>query len=216
LVAAVAVLASGFAVWWVLMLRGRVPVPELNGKTVEDARQIIADAQLQLREEQREDNLGREGLVIDQDPAPLSRVRPGSSVKIVVAVVLKPKMVADVSGRWDSSTNSRYDVISLESDLFFRRIPQGPNPEPVDERGSGSVSEGAVTAQWTGGDGKQPTSGRVVHQNDKGIAQVIRWNNGVIWFRPKEEGDDLVRHYHLDHYDRALVLEAIRKGAADD
>jgi hypothetical protein len=216
LFAAVALLASAGVAWWLLMPRNRVSVPDLRDKTASEARAIVLAAGLQLQEEQREENGKPEGLVIEQDPAPSSAARPQSTVKIVVATAPKPKVLADVSGRWDSSINFRYDVMSLGGDFFFRRLPEGSSPERVDERGSGSVSEGVVTAQWSGDDAKRPTSGRILHQDDKGVAQVIRWNDGLIWFRPKEEGAELVRHYHLDQYDRAVVLEAIQKGMEND
>jgi hypothetical protein len=152
-------------------------------------------------------------MVIAQDPAAATNVAPGATVTIIIAVAPTLSVPVSVGGRWDSSSSALYEVVSLGGAFFFRRVTHGPALVQAVEQGSGSVSAGEVTAEWTGQNGTGQRTGRILRKSDKNVAQVIQWNDGVIWFRPEEEGSDLVHHYQLDQYDRATVLKAIRAEA---
>jgi len=192
---------------------GKVPVPDLTNKAVDEAHKLIKDAKLRFADEETQMDGAPAGTVIGQEPAAGSKVKPCSTVKIQIAVGLKPVSRLDVSGPWDSSNDFRYDVIQDGND-FFWRMTQWPRQEPPEERGSGSISNGEITAQ--SGDSNTTAGARILFQDEKGLAQVIKWDNGSIWFRTEADGAELVRHYKLEKYDRARILEAIqKKGQAD-
>jgi PASTA domain-containing protein len=187
---------------------GKVPVPDLKDKPVDEAHKLIKDAKLRFADEETQMDGTPAGTVIGQVPAAGSKVKPCSTIKIQIAVGLKPASRLDVSGPWDSSNDFRYDVIQDGND-FFWRMTQWPRQEPPEERGSGSISNDEITAQT--GESKSAAGARILFQDEKGLAQVIKWDNGAIWFRTEADGAELVRHYKLEKYDRARILEAIQK-----
>ena len=193
-----------------LILGGRVPAPDLKSKAVDEAPRIITDTKPKFADEQTQVNGAPQGSVVGQHPAAGSRVKPCSTVKIPIAGASKPLSALDLSGYWDSSNDFRYDVIQEGKD-FFWEITQWPRPDPPEEHGSGSLSDTGIAAQWSGGNGDGSAQGQVVYQDEKGLAQVITWDDGAIWFRTESDGAGLAHHYGLEKYDRAKLLEAIRQ-----
>lgn len=214
--AALALILMGAGVGWWLMQGGKVPmldlgkvpVPDLKDKAVDEAHKLLKDAKLRFADEETQVDGAPIGVVVGQEPAAGSKVKACSTVKLLVAVGLKPVSRLDLSGPWDSSNDFRYDVIQDGND-FFWRMTQWPRPEPPEERGSGSISNVEITAQSS--DSNSTVGARILFQDEKGLAQVIKWDNGVIWFRTEADGAELVRHYTLEKYDRAKILEAIQK-----
>ncbi len=75
-----------------------VAVPDVTGRSPDDARQVLARYKLGLGDQQRRPSEAATGTVVGQSPAAGAQVRPGTSVDVFVAV---PVLIAvpDVTGR---------------------------------------------------------------------------------------------------------------------
>jgi serine/threonine-protein kinase len=62
-----------------------VQVPEVIGKSQDDAERLLSDAGLESDVDERDDPTADPGEVIDSDPNPGTEVEPGSTVKLIVA-----------------------------------------------------------------------------------------------------------------------------------
>jgi hypothetical protein len=184
---ALALVAVAIVGW--LILGGRAPVASPQSKAVDEAHGTIKDT---------------------KTPAADAQIKPCSTVSNSIADASQPSSALDLSGYWDSSNNSRYDVIQEGRDFFWQTTQTSRQNSP-EERGSGSLSDTAIAAQWSGGNGNGSAQGHVAYQDEKGLAQVITWDNGAIWFRTESDGAELAHHYGLEKYDRARLLEAIRQ-----
>jgi eukaryotic-like serine/threonine-protein kinase len=65
--------------------RERVAVPELQGRSREEAERLLREAELQPAFREREDADADPGTVLEQDPAPGTRIARGGTVELVVA-----------------------------------------------------------------------------------------------------------------------------------
>ena len=65
--------------------RERVAVPDLQGRSREEAERLLREAELQPAFREREDADADPGTVLEQDPAPGTRIARGGTVELVVA-----------------------------------------------------------------------------------------------------------------------------------
>jgi serine/threonine-protein kinase len=76
-----------------------VPVPNVIGKTEEEARQILRDAGLQVQTQEKADDKAKPGFVIDQDPKEGQEAPKDSTVTLTVSTGPDAAPVPDVSGK---------------------------------------------------------------------------------------------------------------------
>jgi serine/threonine-protein kinase len=124
--------------------RERVPVPNVVGKTTEQARAAL-DA-FKVTVEEKEDDAARAGTVIAQDP-PRGEATRGSTVHLTVAVEPRQIAVPDVTGRSQNTatktlSGAGFEVVAedveVDSPTQDNRV-QSQSPSPADgkvDRGS--------------------------------------------------------------------------------
>ncbi|MBZ8177303.1 Stk1 family PASTA domain-containing Ser/Thr kinase [Corynebacterium sp. 3HC-13] len=114
-------------------------VPDLRGKTTEEAAGLLAKAELQLDSSVREepDDKTPQGQVSQQDPAAGSKISKGSRVRITVSSGPERVRVPDISGMsWDKARG-------ILEDLGLH-----PQPNYVDSReAEGTVVSSAASGQ---------------------------------------------------------------------
>jgi beta-lactam-binding protein with PASTA domain len=112
----------------------RVTVPEVRGRTVDAASQILERSRLQLEISQRRENAGAVGTVIDQSPAAGERVAPGSTVGVVLAVAPRLIAVPDVRGRPVEEATRILSRSRLRLRVADRRPGDGPPDTVIEQR----------------------------------------------------------------------------------
>jgi beta-lactam-binding protein with PASTA domain/tRNA A-37 threonylcarbamoyl transferase component Bud32 len=127
-----------------------VDVPRLDGLTVDEARETLRDAGLDLGEVFREPNPGvPEGEIFDQNPAAGEQADAGSGVDVTVSggEVTVPPVVG--LSEEDARTTLEADGFDVESQFDANDAPQGTvfaqEPEAGDEAPFGSVVVIAVS-----------------------------------------------------------------------
>ena len=133
-VAAVVVLGGGLITW--LLIPQKVTMPEVVGKSLEEAEKSLKDANLKLVKETKVSGKQKPGFVIEQNPDPKKEksVRVGSEVKLVVEVAPTTVAVPPVVGK---PTSEAKDLLK-DRDLAY---------EEADKRITGKVSPGRVVEQ---------------------------------------------------------------------
>ncbi|MET7990574.1 Stk1 family PASTA domain-containing Ser/Thr kinase [Amycolatopsis sp. NPDC005232] len=91
-------------------------VPDLTGKTADQAGQLLTDAKLKLGNTTNEnvDNQDDVGKVIRQDPTPNSSAPQGSAVNIVVGGSVNLKSVPDTTGKDYSAAKSQLEGLGFK------------------------------------------------------------------------------------------------------
>jgi beta-lactam-binding protein with PASTA domain len=131
-VAAVVVLGGGLITW--LLIPQKVTMPEVVGKSLEEAEKSLKDANLKLVKETKVSGKQNPGIVIEQNPKAKEVVRVGSEVKLVVEVPPATVEVPPVVGK---PTSEAKDLLK-DRDLAY---------EEADKRITGKVSPGRVVEQ---------------------------------------------------------------------
>jgi eukaryotic-like serine/threonine-protein kinase len=132
----------------VVVSEGRPPVdvPDVLGLPLADARQVLADAGLELVvAEEVFDDTAPEGTVIATTPGPTTEVRRGDTVEAVVSLGPAPVDVPDVRGQSEqeataalSALGLRVEVVYVDTIIPFRagRVDdQEPSPGQQARRG---------------------------------------------------------------------------------
>jgi beta-lactam-binding protein with PASTA domain/predicted Ser/Thr protein kinase len=113
--------------------QNRIQVPDVVGVSLDEARRMLADAQLELGRTTRRNSNQPEGEVIDSSPNAGSQVTPGTQVDLVVSNGVREITVPDVRNR------QRADAEAILRQAGFRVA--------VVRQEEGSVPEGTVLSQ---------------------------------------------------------------------
>jgi eukaryotic-like serine/threonine-protein kinase len=106
----------------------KVAVPDVEGSTRDEAQRLIRDAGLETRVTERESTDQEPGTVLEQDPAPGTRVAKGQTVDLVVAKA--PAKVA-VPGVIDATEDEA--VSTLEDAGFKVKVEDGTAATPDED-----------------------------------------------------------------------------------
>lgn len=107
---------------------GDVEVPTgLVGMPVQDARAAIAEAGLTVGTEDYQDSDRDEGEVLEADPAPGSRVAPGTAINLVVSTGEQTVEMPDLIGLNRKAAENELDRLGLDYDIVEQ--PTGDQPK---------------------------------------------------------------------------------------
>ncbi len=138
---------------------GPPEVPDLTGSTVEDARRILGELELQLELDTNTvivtQESGLVGRIAEQDPAPGTLVDPGTSVRVQLGQLLTVA-VPNITGLVEAdaraaveAANLLFEVVgrvAVDLDLVGTVLSQDPAPgSPVPENTPVRVEVGVVT-----------------------------------------------------------------------
>lgn len=134
IVCALIVLISGW-VFWSFTKPKQIPVPNLEGMQVAQAKQQLEGMGLTLREGRKEFSERQpEGIILKLDPPPKNMVREGASVSAIISRGSKFVKVPDLKGR----TLDEAKTLLLALDLQIA--------DPVEQRRSRELEPGRVMA----------------------------------------------------------------------
>ncbi len=109
----------------------RYAVPELTGRSLEEARGLVEEANLALGEPTEQfDEEVPQGLVLSVRPVPGEPVRPGTTVEVVVSAGREPIEVPGVTGRPEAEaeqalTGAGFTVSVASEQAFDDQVPAG-------------------------------------------------------------------------------------------
>lgn len=152
----------------------KVTVPvDLKGKNVDAATQLLQDLGLVVARKDVPNPAQRRDTVTDVSPT--GQVAKGSSVTLTVATALP---YPQIGGQWDSTINFRY-VITQDGRTFTWRVAA-----PLDETATGTIDDnGTLIAEWKNPKGSGRGQAHVITRDDNNVAEVIKWDNGVVMYR---------------------------------
>ncbi len=149
LTALVAALLFTFGLFYVSNLFGgstddNLTVPELEGKTLDEAIDELSELNLQHRIEYRFDNKVETDRVISQNPEAGMTVRPGFPIELIISTLDESSVVPDVT--YLSYDEARFQIedagfILLDPDYVFSDLPEGTVIKQ-DPRAGSSLPEG--------------------------------------------------------------------------
>jgi serine/threonine-protein kinase len=128
-------------------------VPDVRGKTRDEAESILGDAGFRVVVTERESDQ-KEGTVIDQSPAS-GKADKGSEVRLVVAKAIPQAEVPDLVGM-------------TEDEAFSALVDAGLKVRTVDQEVASSDQDGTVVDQ-------QPPAGRKVRKGSRVTIAVGRF-----------------------------------------
>lgn len=139
-----------------------VPVPDLTGRSINDASALLSDAGLTLRVEERRrvDPNVPEGHVIAQDPGPGVKLRTARGVRVYVSAGARSTSLPAVAGQ-----SERVATIQLEQN--------GITVERVAEIRSSHYALDAVVAQDPPGQSAAPSVRLLVNRGERGTTYVM-------------------------------------------
>jgi serine/threonine-protein kinase len=106
-------------------------VPSVIGLDVDQARQVLAGADLELGSQSGQNSeTVPEGQIISQDPGPGSEVEPGSAVNVVVSEGRSLVIVPDVTCRTLDAAEAELEGLGLEMRTGGRVVPLARCPDP--------------------------------------------------------------------------------------
>ncbi len=95
----------------------RHKVPDVRGKTLDDAQQTLADEKLSYGDEvQRYDEKTAKGRVVTTDPAPGTLLRRDTAVDVVVSKGPRPIKIPDFTGKPADQAEKRLDGLGFDVD----------------------------------------------------------------------------------------------------
>jgi serine/threonine-protein kinase len=128
------------------------PVPELQGKTLADARRLAGDEEdfaVVVRAELYREDVAK-GLVLDQSPLPTEELKQGSTIRVRVSKGPEPRVVPDLTGKTRGEVQQALDAIGLVlapgESAFHESIPKDvvldwtPKTERVPKGGTVTVT----------------------------------------------------------------------------
>lgn len=96
---AIGLILFNFIIMPMLVKVKEVAVPDLIGKSINEARKIVEDAELNLYiESRRPDPVYPEGIIIIQEPLPGSYVSAGRQISVVVSSGVEKIRIPDITG----------------------------------------------------------------------------------------------------------------------
>jgi serine/threonine-protein kinase len=121
----------------------RYAVPELTGKTVEEARQLVEEANLTLGEPTESyDEQAPEGEIISFSPAAGEQVKPGSTVEVEVSAGREPIEIPRIDGKTEDEArqlleDAGFTVVVDPERVFHEGVPEGSvvSQEPAEGTG---------------------------------------------------------------------------------
>jgi serine/threonine-protein kinase len=127
---------------------GNIPVPDLTGKTLDDAIQIVTDLGLVPSPQQVENDTVAEGLVIGTNPQAGTSTTSGATIEIQVSATPRATTVPDVTGQPEDQARATlegagFQVTTTDQPTRRRRrdgIVLGQNPPP----GTASPAGGTI------------------------------------------------------------------------
>jgi eukaryotic-like serine/threonine-protein kinase len=122
-----------------------VTVPDLKGKSVEDARSLLAGLGLDLGDlEDVDDPTTKDGIIIDSNPGNGTAVAPGTKVNVRVGT--GKVVVPNVVGKSQSEAQSLLADASLEVETEFRPTADVPEGQVLDQtpKGGEAADQGAT------------------------------------------------------------------------
>ncbi|MPZ87479.1 MAG: Stk1 family PASTA domain-containing Ser/Thr kinase [Nitriliruptorales bacterium] len=126
----------------------QVTVPDLSGRERDEAAQLLQERGLAGSFSEDFNDEQRAGRVVQQSPAPDSRVDKGSTVEVVVSRGSASVEVPDVLGQRVERAQEELAEVGLEAEVTVQPVPR---LGPIRLRGSGRVAqqdpEGGATAQ---------------------------------------------------------------------
>jgi serine/threonine-protein kinase len=139
-----------------------VPVPDLTGRSINDASTLLADAGLTMRVEERRrvDPTIPTGHVITQDPTPGVTLRTARSVRVYVSAGARASELPSVAGQ-----SERAATLQLEQ--------SGITVSRVAEVRSSRYALDAVVAQNPPGTTSSPTVELLVNRGERGTTYVM-------------------------------------------
>nr|MDQ6927859.1 PASTA domain-containing protein [Actinomycetota bacterium] len=153
----------------------KVPVPEVRGKRVADATQVLSDAGLKTKVQQVQDDTNAAGQVVDQDPKAPVKVSKGSTVTLKVSTGAPPVDVPDVVGR---DVNAARDL--LEGKNFQVTVNQKSDDKvPADQviaqdpKGGGQAPKGSTITLTTSSGREQVPVPNVVGRDQSAAANIL-------------------------------------------
>lgn len=139
-----------------------VPVPDLTGRSINDASALLSDAGLTLRVEERRriDPHVPEGHVVTQDPGPGVKLRTARGVRVYVSAGARATALPAVAGQ-----SERAATLQLEQN--------GIAVERVVEIRSSRYALDAVVAQDPPGETPSPSVRLLVNRGERGTTYVM-------------------------------------------
>jgi serine/threonine-protein kinase len=107
----------------------KVPVPEVRGKTEQDATAALADVGLKAKSQPVPDEVNPPGRVVDQNPKPPAKISKGSSVTIMVSSGAPPVDVPDVTKRDVTTATDTLEAAGFK----VQRTPRSDDSVPADQ-----------------------------------------------------------------------------------
>jgi eukaryotic-like serine/threonine-protein kinase len=136
----------------------QVDVPDLEGLTVEEAQQALADANLELGTQTPEASEAEEGTIVDQDPGPGEQAQPGSAVNVTVSsgpeTVVVPNVVCQDIDEAQATITGAGLGFDVTGERFSDECPEGTVAEQ-NPTGGASVERG-TTVRVKESQGPQP------------------------------------------------------------
>jgi beta-lactam-binding protein with PASTA domain/serine/threonine protein kinase len=119
----------------------RHQVPDLRGKTLDDAQQQLQDDKLTYgHEEQRFDDTVAKGLVLTTDPAPGTTLHRDAAVDVVVSKGPKPIAIPDLTGKPGDRAKQRLTTLGFTvdaSEVNSDTVPSGKVISQIPRTGNG-------------------------------------------------------------------------------
>jgi serine/threonine-protein kinase len=130
----------------------RLPVPDVVGKTQDEARSALDDFKVSVVT--KEDDRAVPGTVLAQDPAPRARAPRGSAVRLTVAIEPKQIGVPDVVGRTQNTAtktlSGRGFEVSSEVEAVDTLAQDGKVLKQSPTPGGGKVDRGSTVTITVG------------------------------------------------------------------
>jgi beta-lactam-binding protein with PASTA domain/predicted Ser/Thr protein kinase len=105
-----------------------IQVPDVSGKSEEEATTILSDAGFKVVVKREYDDTVRTGRVIRQDPGPDKEIQEGSTVTIVVSRGPAPVKIPDVTGRLTRDAKATLEALGFHVEVtqdFSTEVPKG-------------------------------------------------------------------------------------------
>jgi serine/threonine-protein kinase len=105
-----------------------IGVPDVSGKSEEEASTILTDAGFKVDVKREYDDTVRSGRVIRQDPGPDQEIQEGSTVTIVVSRGPPPVKIPDVTGRLTRDARATLEALGFHVEVtqdFSTEVPKG-------------------------------------------------------------------------------------------
>jgi eukaryotic-like serine/threonine-protein kinase len=163
-------------------------VPELSGKTLADARRLVAGEQDFVVVE-RSGNFWREdvpkGVILDQSPLPADELKEGGTIRVRVSDGPEPRTLPDLSGKTRGEVQTIFDDLQLELEPKSEFSETVPKDAVIDwsPKGTKVPRDSTVIVTFSGGKQPKPVPSLV----DKLYDEAVKILEGLGFGAAKEE-----------------------------